>query len=150
MTTRRQILALAAAIPAGLALRAAQARESPTFVEKGAAIGGADPVAYFTEARPVAGSPDHAVAWSGATWRFASAKNAARFEADPERYAPAYGGYCAWAVSEGYLAPIVPEAWTVHDGRLYLNASLRVRRRWLRDIPGHIARAEAHWPAVLG
>ncbi|SLN40918.1 hypothetical protein ROA7023_01608 [Roseisalinus antarcticus] len=88
--------------------------------------------------------------WRGAEWRFASAQARTAFEMAPERLAPAFGGYCAYAASRGYLAPTIPEAWTVHDGRLYLNASLRARELWLQDIPGNIAKGMANWPAILG
>ena len=80
---------------------------------------------------------------------FASAANRDLFDADPTAYAPQYGGYCAWAAAEGYVASTVPEAWTIHDGRLYLNFSRRMQRRWERDIPGNIARGNANWPAIL-
>ncbi len=150
MPNRRSVLGLAAALPIFLAARPALAREPEVFSEGGVAIGGTDPVAYFTDGGPVLGSAAHGLNWRGAQWLFASAENRALFEADPERYAPAYGGYCAWAMSEGYLAPTIPEAWTIYEERLYLNANLRIRRRWERDIPGHIARADANWPGVLG
>lgn len=70
------------------------------------------------------GSPEHALEWNGATWHFANADNRATFEADPEAYAPAFGGYCAYAASRGYVATTVPEAWTVTEGRLFLNYSV--------------------------
>lgn len=110
---------------------------------------GYDPVAYFTDGRPVKGSKDHELEWNGATWRFASADHLAAFEAAPERYAAQYGGYCAWAVSQGYTANIDPEAWRIVDDRLYLNSSKEVQRTWESDIPGHIAAADANWPGVL-
>ena len=103
-----------------------------------------------TEGAPVAGDPGITLDWQGATWRFASPESRALFEADPDRYAPRYGGYCAWAVAEGYTAPTMPEAWKIVDDRLYLNFSRRIQRRWEQDIPGNIARAEANWPGVLG
>ena len=74
---------------------------------------------------------------------------AARFAGDPEKYAPRFGGYCAWAVSQGYTASIDPEAWTVHKGKLYLNYSIGVRDEWAQDIPGNIAKGENNWPKVL-
>jgi YHS domain-containing protein len=113
------------------------------------AIKGYDPVAYFADARPVKGSKDHELEWNGATWRFASEDHLAAFEAEPERYAPQYGGYCAWAVSQGYTANIDPEAWRIVEDRLYLNYSKEVQRTWETDIPGHIAAADANWPGVL-
>lgn len=118
------------------------------FTEDGVAIRGHDPVAYFTEGRPVPGSAEFAAEWNNATWHFASAANRATFLADPEAYAPQFGGFCSWAVAEGYTASIDPEAWRIVDGRLYLNYSRRIQRRWERDIPGNISRAEANWPGL--
>ena len=106
-------------------------------------------MAYFDEGRPVIGSAAHALRWMGADWHFASAANRSAFEMNPDAYAPQYGGYCAFAMSRGYIATSVPEAWTIHENKLYLNFSLDVRERWLRDVPGNIARAEQHWPGVL-
>ena len=120
------------------------------FVDnKGLAIRGTDPVAYFTQGSPVAGKAEFTHTWSGATWRFASAENRDRFAANPEQYAPQYGGFCSWAVSQGYTAPIDPQAWKIVDGKLYLNYSKGVQRRWERDIPGNIKKADANWPEVL-
>jgi YHS domain-containing protein len=146
--TRRAALASLAAASAALALPHAAAAQA-VYAEGGVAIDGTDPVAYFTEGRPVAGDAAFTHDWNGATWRFASEANRAAFAADPEAYAPQYGGYCAWAVSEGYTASTVPEAWRIEDGKLYLNYSPRIQRRWERDIPGHVARADANWPTVL-
>jgi len=134
-----------AAWPAG-----AQTLIDPIYAEDGVAIDGTDPVAYFTEGRPVAGRAEHALMWRGAEWRFASEANRAAFEADPERYAPQYGGWCAWAVAEGYTASTVPEAWAIVDGRLYLNYSRGIQRRWERDVPGNISRADGNWPRLAG
>ncbi len=150
MTTRRAFLAQAALLPALALARPARAAEPEIFARMGIAIGGADPVGYFTEGGPGGGSAAQALMWRGAVWHFASERHRTAFEMDPTAYCPRFGGYCAWAMAQGYLAPTVPEAWTIHEGRLYLNASLDVRQRWLRDIPGNIAKAEANWPAVLG
>lgn len=137
-------LALAlAAVPA-----AAVAADSPYFTEDGIALGGHDPVAYHVQGGPAAGDAAHTAEWGGVTWRFASAANRDAFLADPARYAPAYGGYCAYGVSQGYLVSVDPAAWTIVDGRLYLNYSQSVRRTWEKDIPGHIAAAETAWPGL--
>jgi hypothetical protein len=146
MLTRRSLLAAPALL---LLPRAAFAATPPVYAEGGIAIDGTDPTGYFTKAAPVAGDPAVTLDWQGATWRFASAETRAMFEGDPDRYAPQFGGYCAWAVAEGYTAPTVPEAWKIVDGKLYLNFSRRIQRRWERDIPGNIARGEANWPGVL-
>ena len=113
------------------------------------AVSGYDTVAYFTEGGPVKGSKDHEVEWMGAVWRFASAENKALFEASPERYAPQYGGYCAWAVSQGKTASSEPDLWKIVDGKLYLNYSNRIQRRWEQDIPGFISKGDENWPKVL-
>ncbi len=115
----------------------------------GAAIEGVDPVAYFAEGRPVKGDRAFEHAWMGATWRFASQANRDAFAADPARFAPQYGGYCAWAVSQGYTATIDPEAWRIVDGKLYLNYSKGVQAKWVKDIPGNIQKANANWPGIL-
>ena len=125
--------------------------KSPVNVDwKGVAIKGYDPVAYFTMSRPIKGDKDHVLTWMGATWRFASPENREQFEKDPEKYAPRYGGYCAYGVANNYLVKIDPEAWTVYEGRLYLNYSLQVREQWKEDIPGHIRKADANWPGLIG
>ena len=149
--TRRTVLSLFIAAPAVAALAPnAMAQSSQIYAENGIAVDGTDVVAYFTESAPVAGNPAITLDWMGVKWRFSSQENRAAFEANPAAYAPQYGGYCAYAVSQGYTAPTVPEAWTIYDGKLYLNFSTGVRSRWERDIPGHIAAANANWPGVLG
>lgn len=151
MTTRRAVLALFATLPAvALTMQAAHAAEPMVFSHDGAAIRGTDPVAYFTQGEAVEGSAEFSSQHDGATWHFASAGNKAMFDADPAKYAPQYGGYCAYAVSQGYTASIDPDAWSIEGGKLYLNFSQSVRRRWLRDVPGHIASGDANWPSVLG
>ena len=112
----------------------------------GVAIKGYDPVAYFTEKMPVKGNSDFEYEWSGAKWRFASARNLEMFKGNPEKYAPQYGGFCAYGVANGYLVKVDPEAWTVYEDRLYLNYSLKVREQWKQDIPGNIRKADANWP----
>ena len=150
MLTRRTLLTASLAAPAlVLAGRPVLAATPYVYSEDGIAIDGSDAVAYFAGEGPVAGSPDHALTWEGAEWRFANAANREAFEMNPRAYAPQFGGYCAYAVSQGYTAPTVPEAWSIVDGKLYLNFSLRVRGIWEQDIPGHIAAAEANWPGVL-
>lgn len=150
MLNRRTLLLATAAAPlAAFATRPAMAAEPEVFAIDGVAIRGADPVAFFTEMAPVQGSADNALMWNGATWHFASVENMELFMANPEAYAPQYGGYCAFALSKGAIATSVPEAWTVHDGKLYLNFSVNVRQVWSEDIPGNVALADANWPAIL-
>ena len=116
------------------------------FADDGVAIRGYDPVAYFDQGKPVAGNPEHALAWQGVTWHFASAEHRQAFQANPEKYAPAYGGYCAYAVAQDRLASIDPTAWRIVDGTLYLNYSASIQDKWERDIPGYIKQAEMNWP----
>jgi YHS domain-containing protein len=114
------------------------------------AIDGHDAVAYFKTGQPVKGAQEHAVTWNGASWRFASAENKAAFEANPQAFAPQYGGYCAWAVSEGYTAKGDPKHWRIVDGKLYLNYNAAVQTNWAKDIPARISKGDKNWPSVLG
>jgi hypothetical protein len=127
----------------------ARSPEIYTGILSSTAVGGYDPVAYFTEGKPVPGRRDITFQWRGATWRFASEKNRDQFAASPERYAPQFGGYCAWAVSEGYTAKGDPAYWKIVAGKLYLNYDAAVQKRWEKDIPGHIAKGDKNWPTVL-
>ena len=115
---------------------------------RGLAIKGYDPVAYFTDAKPVEGSSDFTFEWQGAKWRFANAEHRDAFSEDPGKYAPQFGGYCAWAVSQGYTADIDPEAWKIVDGKLYLNYNKEVRETWEKDAPGNIKKGEENWPKL--
>ena len=113
------------------------------------AVGGYDPVAYFDSGAPAKGEKTFSFEYKGAEWRFASAENLAKFKANPAAYAPQYGGYCAWAVSQGYTASGDPLVWNIVNGKLYLNYDKSVQANWSKDIPGHIARADRNWPGVL-
>jgi YHS domain-containing protein len=115
---------------------------------KGVAIKGYDVVAYFQQGQPSKGSAAFTHQWMGATWWFTSAENRDRFVASPERYAPQYGGYCAYAVSQGHTASIDPEAWKIVDGKLYLNYSKGVQKKWSEDVPGYIKKGDANWPGL--
>jgi YHS domain-containing protein len=141
---------LAAALLAGLVIPGPAQAIDAFYNIDGVAIEGTDPVAYFSEGKPVEGEEDITYDYGGVTWRFASAANRDAFAADPARYAPQYGGYCAWAVSQGYTASTVREAWHIEDGKLYLNYSKGVQSRWQEDIPGHISQADANWPGLKG
>ena len=121
----------------------------PIFSTEEGAIEGYDPVAYFTEAEPVKGLDSFQFKWQGAIFKFSSVDNLALFKDNPEKYAPQYGGYCAYAMSEGATANTVPEAWSIVDGKLYLNFSRGVRALWSKDIPGRIAKADANWPDIV-
>ncbi len=149
MVTRIKSFLTMLAIVVGVGTSASAGQAADTVYQRdGAAIGGYDPVAYFTDGKPIAGSDAHIYQWQGATWRFASAESKAKFASAPEKYAPKYGGFCAWAVSQGYTAKTDPDAWSIVDGALYLNYSTAVRERWSADKPGNIAKSDKNWPGI--
>ncbi|MEM6939404.1 MAG: YHS domain-containing (seleno)protein [Pseudomonadota bacterium] len=148
--TRRQFLTSTGLAVVAVALpNVALAQKPPVYAERGIAVDGTDVVAYFKEAEPVAGSANFTHQWQGAIWQFKSAENRNDFRDNPTKYAPQYGGYCAYAVSQGYTASTVPHAWKIVDGKLYLNYSRRIQRRWELDIAGRIAAGDRNWPDVL-
>jgi len=114
------------------------------------AIKGYDAVAYFTEGKPVKGDDDFSYNYLGAEWLFSSQEHLEMFKADPEAYAPQYGGYCAYAVANGETASAEPDLWTIHDGKLYLNYNRKINETWAADKEGFIEKADAAWPQVLG
>jgi len=132
-----------------LATLSARAEKPVNTTLFGVAIKGYDPVAYFTEAKPVQGDSDFTVEWNGAKWHFASAAHRDAFKAAPEKYAPQYGGYCAWAVSQGHTASIDPTAWKIVNGKLYLNYNSDVQKKWVGDISTNIAKADENWPKLI-
>ena len=140
---------LAAAVAASLLL-VANAWAGEFFERGGAALHGHDAVAYFKDGKPVKGAAAHQAEYKGSTFLFASQVNRDAFAADPARYAPQYGGYCAFGVSGGYKAATDPAAFTVADGKLYLNYNRAVQKQWSADVPGFIAKADKNWPAVTG
>ena len=118
------------------------------FVTDAGAIRGYDPVAYHTEGQPMRGAAEIVHEWNGAVWHFANAANRDRFAADPARYAPRYGGYCAYGTSNGYKVSTQPEAFAIVDGVLYLNHNLPVQQTWDKDRPTYIRDADSHWTAI--
>jgi hypothetical protein len=118
------------------------------FATAEGAIRGYDPVAYQLQSRPVRGLRAITHRWKGADWHFANAANRDLFAADPERYAPRFGGYCAFGTAQGYKVSSDPQAFAVVGGRLYLNNSRRVQLLWDLDRPGYIAKASANWTTL--
>jgi YHS domain-containing protein len=118
------------------------------FVADSVAIRSYDPVAYFTDGAPVKGEPQFRHEWNGVAWHFANRENLERFQADPDRYAPQFGGFCAFGMSRGYKVGTDPAAFTIHKGKLYLNYSLPVRATWLKDTDAYIDKAEANWTTL--
>ena len=117
------------------------------YKPSGLAIRGADTVAYFTEKKYVPGSDRFITEWNGAVWQFSSQENLDKFIASPEEYAPQYGGYCAYGVSQNYLVKIEPENWTIVDGKLYLNSDQGAAVE-IEELPGQIDKAESNWPKI--
>ncbi|MEP1932915.1 MAG: YHS domain-containing (seleno)protein [Roseibium sp.] len=145
-TSKSVLLGLATLFSA--AAFTANADEITTFTKGGAAIGGTDPVAYFTMGKPVAGSDKFTAQYDDVTWKFSSAENRDKFLADPVKYAPQYGGFCAFGTAMGFKVPVVPEAWSIVDGKLYLNNSTAVQSRFEQDVPGHITNATLNWEII--
>ena len=109
------------------------------------AILGYDTVAYFTEGRPVKGNSEFAFSWQDAKWHFSSAKHRDLFAANPEQYAPQFGGHCAMALTRGVVKVIDPEAWIVSEGKLYLSFSKKGLGMFRQDVAGHIKESENNW-----
>jgi len=145
MTTARIRIALLFALAAAVS---AVAADPVNTNWRGLAIKGYDTVAYFTESKPVEGDAKITFEWMGAKWRFASTENRDAFAKEPERYAPQFGGYCAWAVSQNYTADADPQAWKIVDGKLYLNYNKEVQQTWEKDASGNIAKGEENWPKL--
>ena len=149
MKRRAFLRCAAASVPLAVLGRPAMAGRAPVFSEHGVAIRGADPVAYFKAKGAVAGTVRERVRWRGAVWLFASRENREAFERDPRRYAPCFGGYCAYTMSQGAVAETDPHAFAIHGGRLYLMRSPEVLAAWSEDVRHHVKLAESHWPAAL-
>ena len=127
--------------------RAADPVYTGTFSNK--AISGYDTVAFFTEGKPVKGSSDFSTEYQGAKWHFANAANLARFKANPTKYAPQYGGYCAWAVAQGNLAKGSPQHWNITDGKLYLNYNNSIQQKWLDNKANFISDADKKFNSLI-
>ncbi|HEY6010489.1 MAG TPA: YHS domain-containing (seleno)protein [Nitrospirota bacterium] len=112
---------------------------------KDVAIKGYDTVAYFTVGKAVRGNESYTFAWHDRTWQFSSQENRDLFPSSPEKYAPQYDGYCAWAMTESRKAITDPEVWKIVDGKLYLNCSTTAYEKWSKDIPGNIKKADENW-----
>jgi len=146
----KQCVVLTAALGAiaAIGLSAASPVDAVNKDRKGIALKGYDAVAYFEQGRPVKGSPEFRHEWNGATWQFASAASRDTFKASPEKFAPQYGGYCSWAVSNNYTADADPEAWKIVNGRLYVNYNKSVQKKWEPEAARRIADADRNWPGL--
>ncbi|MEP7164372.1 MAG: YHS domain-containing (seleno)protein [Ferruginibacter sp.] len=124
------------------------AQRSEVFINDGNAIHGYDPVAYFKEGKPVKGNEQFSFTWNEADWIFSNKQNLDSFKLDPSKYAPQFGGYCAYGMSEAHKAPTDPEAWTIVDGKLYLNYNLKVKEYWNKNQAKRIEDANKNWPGL--
>lgn len=112
------------------------------------AIDGYDPVAFFTDSAAVKGDKAFTTEWNGASWCFSSAENLEAFKANPEKFAPQYGGFCAYGTADGHLSPTQADTWTVLNNKLYFNYNQKVKDRWMQDQKGYIEKADKNWPEL--
>ncbi len=119
------------------------------YKHNGIAIRGYDTVAYFTQGQAVEGSADITTEWQGATWQFSSEEHKDLFVATPEKYAPQYGGYCAYGIANDYVVKIEPEQWSIIDDKLYLNYDARIQKAWSKNIAGYIKTADRKFEKLL-
>ena len=124
------------------------AQSSAVFIAPEGAIHGYDPVAYFTEGKPVKGDKQFTYNWNNAAWYFSSQRTLDSFKVSPEKYAPQYGGYCAYGMADGHKAPTDPEAWTIDNGKLYFNYNKNVQVLWKKNQAAFIETANKNWPAI--
>lgn len=151
---RRRVTAFAVLIVVlvlflAIAGSAAAGTDSPVpavNADQGIGLKGYDPVAYFINGAPTKGSEQYSLAWKGVTYRFASAGNLEKFKADPEKYLPQYGGYCAYAMSLDRIADIDPSRWAIVNGKLYLNNGFVAEKLWSINKNGNIVSADRNWP----
>jgi YHS domain-containing protein len=124
------------------------AQKSPIFLVDGLAIRGYDPVALFKASEAQKGSPNFEQLWQGVRWQFASAANRDSFALNPEKYAPQFGGYCAYGCAKGHKAPTQIDTWSIVNGKLYFNYNQKVKELWSKDQTAYIAKANEAWPSV--
>jgi YHS domain-containing protein len=124
------------------------AQTSEVFSNESGAIKGYDPVAFFVESKAVKGVKEFTHEWKGATWHFATKKNKDLFVANPEMYAPQYGGYCAYGTADGHKAPTETDTWTIVDSKLYFNYNQKVKTLWNKDQASLIKKADEQWPKI--
>ena len=140
---RNIVIALVLMLIAGPAIA-----QEEIFSRSNAAIQGYDPVAYFKDSKPVKGKNEFSYVWKGATWNFVNSQNLNEFKSNPEAFAPQYGGYCAYGVADGHKATTSPDAWTIVEGKLYLNYNKEVQALWKKDQNKYIKVANDRWPTV--
>jgi hypothetical protein len=154
MIDKRSFIALAAAAAFATSLTslspASAAGPDVNATVTGLALRGYDPVAYFTDNKPVMGDFTITAEHNGATYRFVSEEHKALFAKQPAKYLPQYGGFCAFGTAQGYKVDGDPNVWKIVDNKLYLNLAPPVAERWLEDVPGHIKSADRNWRSIKG
>lgn len=123
-------------------------QQTQFYSANGSAIKGYDVVAYFTQNKALEGSDNYVANWSNTTWKFTSQSNLDSFNLHPEKYAPQYGGYCAYGCSENHKSPTDPKAFTIINNKLYLNYNLKVKEFWIKETDARIKSADENWPAL--
>lgn len=124
------------------------AQKPEIFSPSGIAIGGYDVVSFFTDTKPVKGIEAYSTVWKESTWLFSSQQHLDSFKRSPEKYEPAYGGYCAYGTSRGYKAPAQADTWTILNDKLYFNYNLKVKEIWEKNRAAYIDSANSKWPVV--
>ncbi len=142
---KKRLLLMASVV---LTLLSVHAQKAEFFSPNGKAINGYDVVAFFKASKPMEGNKAFTYVWREATWWFSSSENLELFKRNPEQYAPQYGGYCAYGMSEGHKAPTEIETWKILNNKLYFNYNQQVQKIWNKDIPGHIQQADKNWDKI--
>ena len=152
MFSLRKMLVAAVVATSSISVAAPAFAEDPVYTSRwsNVAVQGYDPVAYFTESEPVKGSDDYTTKYMGADFHFASQENLVLFLANPEAYAPQYGGYCAWAIADGKYAKGNAKNWAIVDGKLYLNYNKSIQKKWDKDRAGFIEKGDTQWSTLQG
>lgn len=126
------------------------AQNAEIFSNKKGAINGYDVVAYFKESKPVKGETQFNYQWKEVNWYFSNQENLETFKSNPQKYIPQYGGYCAYGTSEGHKVSTDPDAWTIVDGKLYLNYNKDVKVLWNKNQSELIKKADNNWVELKG
>ena len=150
MSSNRSIFKIAVALALGLMVNTSALALKPIYSggKDRAAIRGYDVVSYFTENKAVKGSKDYRLKYRDAIWHFSSEENKKLFAANPRKYAPQYGGYCAYSVARDSIASTKPEYFSIHKGKLYLNYNKATYKRWLKNKDEDIDKADNLWPGL--
>lgn len=142
----KQVLSILVFLLASITIT--QAQTSKINSKDGVAINGYDVVAYFLQQQAMVGNSSFTTEWGGTKWQFATQAHLDSFKLAPQKYAPQYGGFCAYGCSDNHLAPTDPNAWTIVDNKLYLNYNLKVKSYWIKDTTNLIKKADGFWPLL--